>query len=245
MPLKDLTDSYDRQARLYPMVLVLIPLALAAASWMPSGVAIPSVVGGAVIVLAVSALLTQLARDQGKRREKELFKRWGGRPSDRALSYSGRVFAESTLARWHKKLMLFDDNLRLPDSAASEKADQKAAKTAYAAATDILVAKTRDKATYSLLFKENVNYGFRRNLWGMKSAGIGTAVVGLLASVSKGVFEWSTDQPVSLVPVVAGVLCAALFVVWIARVTPSWIKIAADGYAKHLVEACESLDATA
>ncbi len=237
-------DIYDRRARLYPMVLVLLPLALGTASWLPAGVELPGLIGGAVMVLAVSMLLAQLARDQGKRREKELFKRWGGRPSDRALSYSSKVFAESSLKRWHQKLMALDTSLSIPDSAASEKANTKAAKAAYAAATDLLVAKTRDRVKYSLLFKENMNYGFRRNLWGMKHAGIGTAVLGLLAATARIVLNSGTNEPHSIVPIAAGVLCVVALIIWLTRVTPSWIRIAADGYAKQLVEACESIDVT-
>ena len=241
MPLKDLTDSYDRRARLYPMVLVLLPLALGAASWTPSGIEIPGLVGGAVIVLAVSTFLTQLARDQGKRREKELFRRWGGRPSDRTLSFAAHVFAESTLQRWHRKLTGLDESLSFPETAEAEKADLKKARAAYAAATDVLVARTRDQSTFSLLFKENMNYGFRRNLWGMKPAGIATAAFGMIAAGARCVTFAMNDQQQGVVPVAAGVLSVIMLVMWIWRVTPAWIRVAADGYAKHLVEACESL----
>lgn len=241
MPISDLKDTYDRRARLYPMVLVLLPLALGAASWLPAGIEIPGLVGGAVIVLAVSMFLTQLARDQGKRREKELFRRWGGRPSDRALSFAARVFAESTLQRWHKKLSGLDENLRFPENPEAEKAEPKSAKGAYAAATDLLVARTRDKTTFALLFKENMSYGFRRNLWGMKPAGIATAVLGVLATGARCVTNAMNDQPQGIVAVVAGALSLVMLVIWTWRVTPAWIRIAADGYAKHLAEACESL----
>jgi hypothetical protein len=241
MPVKDVMNPYDRRARLYPMVLVLFPLALGAAVWIPTGVKIPGVIGSAVVMLAASALLTQLARDQGKRREKELFRLWGGRPSDRALSYSARAFAEATLARWHKKLLALEPNLRIPESMSAEKADPKSAKAAYAAATDLLVAKTRDKGTYSMLFRENMNYGFRRNLWGMKAIGIATTCLGLAAAGAKSVLLALDYQPQELVPFVALGLCVALLGLWIARVTPAWVKIPADGYAKHLAEACETL----
>lgn len=241
MALKDLLDPYDRRARLYPMVLVLIPLALGAASWTPDGVKIPGLIGSAIAVLAASTFLTQVGRDQGKKREKELFRLWGGRPSDRALSYSARVFAEGTLSRWHKKLIAVDAELSIPESPAAEKADPKAAKAAYAAATDLLVAKTRDKTAFPLLFKENTNYGFRRNLWGMKAIGIGCAILGAVTAGSKIVVLALDELPLELTPFVVLGLCLVIVVLWVARVTPAWVRIPADGYAKHLAEACESL----
>jgi hypothetical protein len=241
MPLKDAMSSYDRRARLYPMVLVLVPVGLGVASWIPQGVRIPGLIGGAVVVLAAAAFLTQLARDCGKRREKELYRLWGGRPSDRALSYSARVFAEATLSRWHRKLVSLDPNLHIPESLSAEKADPKGAKEAYSAATDLLVAKTRDKGAFPLLFHENMNYGFRRNLWGMKAIGIGCTILGGVASGVRIASVAISELPNEIPAVAAAGICLVLLVIWIARVTPAWVRIPADGYAKHLAEACEVL----
>lgn len=234
-------DSYDRRARFYPMVVVLLPALLGGASWLPSGIEFHGLIGGAVITLAVSAFLTQLARDQGKRREKELFQIWGGRPSDLALSYSGRMFAEATLARCHKKLMAIDPGLQLPPSKEYERAHAKESKAAYAAATDLLVARTRDKTRFPLLFKENVSYGFRRNLWGMKAVGVLTSALGLSASIVKIAVFAMADSPIDSVPVLSCCGSGLLLMLWCVRVTPSWIRICADAYSKQLVEATESL----
>lgn len=234
-------DTYDRRARFYPMVIVLLPAIVGGACWLPGNLELPSMVGGTLITLAVSAFLTQLARDQGKRREKELFRRWGGRPSDRALSYAGRVFADATLARCHKKLVALDAALAFPESRTAEQESAKEARAAYAAGTDLLVAKTRERERFPLLFKENISYGFRRNLWGMKAAGVLTSALGTVACFGKVVAFMMVDQPVGAVPVIGGSLCAVLLSVWCALVTPEWVRVPADGYAKHLVEACESL----
>jgi hypothetical protein len=234
-------DAYDRRARFYPMVIVLLPALLGGACWLPSGIEFRGLIGGAVITLAVSAFLTQLARDQGKRREKELFRLWGGRPSDRALSYSGLMFADATLARCHKKLMTLDPGLKLPPSKEYEKEHPTESKAGYAAATDLLVARTRDKEKFSLLFKENVSYGFRRNLWGMKIHGIIVSVLGLGASIGKLAALAPTSSPVDTAALLSCGISGCLLVIWCARVTPSWVRTAADGYAKQLAAACDSL----
>ena len=41
---------------------------------------------------------------------------------------------------------------------------------------------TRDTSRFPLVFAENANYGFRRNLWGLRPIGTGVAVVLLLFS---------------------------------------------------------------
>jgi len=234
-------DAYDRRARLYPMVLVLLPAFLGIACWAPAGIEIPGLIGGTVVTMAVSAFLTQLARDQGKAREKELFRLWGGRPSDRALCYGGRVFADGTLARCHQKIMVLDPALRLPSSRESEKEDTKESRAAYGAASELLVARTRDKERFPLLFKENVSYGFRRNLWGMKRAGIVTSSLGACSCVGKMIALAMAGQPIGTTPMIGGGVGVLLLLIWCVRVTPSWVRIPAEGYAKQLVEACESL----
>lgn len=234
-------DTYDRRARFYPMVIVLLPAFLGASCWLPGGVDFSGLIGGAVVTVAVSAFLTQLARDQGKRREGELFRRWGGRPSDRALSYGGRYFADATLARCHKKLATLDPDLQLPPSKDFEKEHAKESKAAYAASTDLLVARTRDKARFPLLFKENVSYGFRRNLWGLKPVGILMSVLGVAASVAKVVSLMLASSPLGSADVLSGSLSGLLLIIWCVRVTPSWVRIPAEAYSKQLVEACEHL----
>ena len=240
-PLNAVMDAYDRRARFYPMVLVLLPLFLGIACWAPSGMQLPGVLSGAAVTLAVAALLTQLARDQGKRREKELFRLWGGRPSDRALSYGGRALADATLARCHKKLMAIDPDLQLPASREVEKEGGKEARSSFAAATELLITRTRDKEKFPLLFKENVSYGFRRNLWGMKPAGILTSVLGACACGGKIVALGLPALSINTISMVCGGICALLGIIWCARITPSWVRIPAEGYSKQLVEACESL----
>src|SRR5690606_32180890 len=50
----------------------------------------------------------------------------------------------------------------------------------YSAWTKFVIGKTRDVSQFPLLFKENMAYGFRRNLWGMKPYAIALIVVLML-----------------------------------------------------------------
>src|SRR5260370_1731120 len=76
-----LPDRYSRNARLYPALLVILPvgicavlLAKAELSWINTLYASLAAIGG-------TYLFAQLARDPGKNREKQLFAKWGGMPS--------------------------------------------------------------------------------------------------------------------------------------------------------------------
>jgi hypothetical protein len=239
--IENFANPYDRRAKLYPMVLTLLPLAFGIAAWSPPEYHLQGVFGSTIVAIAVSSFLTQLARDQGKRKEPSLFRMWGGRPSDRALSYTAGVFSPITLARRHRVLSAIDSTLKFPDSAEAEAASPNDWAPSYAAATELLLARTRDHSAFSLLLAHNIDYGYRRNLWGMKPAGVLCSALGVASSLAKlGVdsLEQSTPSSAALVGIT---LCVVLLVLWTLRVTPAWVKVPADSYARQLVESCDRL----
>src|ERR1700694_366223 len=75
----------------------------------------------------------------------------------------------------------------LPDpafpAAEDEERNPVAADALYASAGAWLLGQTRDRARFGLLFEENVNYGFRRNLWAWKPAALLVGVSSLSVSV--------------------------------------------------------------
>jgi len=102
--------------------------------------------------------------------------------------------------------------------------------------------RTRDKGRFPLVFEENCNYGYRRNLWGMKPLGVlgslgGVVVSGaVLVRASRGDFEANLLAVASV-----GTASLLLLGVWILVVRPWWIRIPAEAYAERLLESCESL----
>src|SRR5947208_9959356 len=72
-------------------------------------------------------------------------------------------------------------DVKLPTSE-EEAADPEGADQRYEACVRFLRNATRDRSTFPLVFAENVNYGFRRNLWGMRSAGIACSAVSALGA---------------------------------------------------------------
>jgi hypothetical protein len=69
----------------------------------------------------------------------------------------------TALVRYHVRLSSMLSEIILP-SAEQEKANPTDADAAYTSCGDYFLSKTRDKERFQLLFQENVNYGFRRNL---------------------------------------------------------------------------------
>jgi hypothetical protein len=239
--LTQFSDPYDRRARLYPMTIVLLPLGLAASCWVPWDWQLLSAVGGVVVSVGVSALLSQIGRDRGKAKEPDLWRQWGGKPSVVALQYRSGLTNEVTLRRCHAKLKEIDPQLEFAGSKEEELQDTSRFDASYDSASDLLLSRTRDKTAFPLVFEENVNYGFRRNLWAMKRAGIAICVLGVLGTVIRAWYVWLNSAIVSSSAVVCLIVSAALLALWIMCIRPTWIKTTADAFAKQLVNACDRL----
>lgn len=240
--LKDLMDSYDRRARLYPALLVFLPLGLGVCSWIPMDLEFMQTLAGIAVSLGGGSFLAQLARDLGKKKEAWLFESWGGKPSVQFLSYRFDRMAPQTLARCHEKLRKMDPNLTLPRSAEEEADAPEKAWAAYESANDLLLARTRGHEKFAILFDENISYGYRRNLWGMKPAGIFCSLVGFAAGASRFGYVLYTVGQWSLPAIVATVVSVFLLVLWSIRITPIWVKVSAEAFARQLLLACDEIE---
>lgn len=238
------TDAYERKARLYPAILLLLPLVAVTWSFAPallSGLrslaAIAAACGGAFF-------LAQVARDSGKRREKGLFESWGGPPSTAILRHRDPRLSPVTKSRYHSMLAALVKGTSAPDPE-DEKANPLAADATYAAWADFLRVRTRDTKKYALLFHELISYGYRRNVWGLRPAGLSASALSAAVTALFAVREWQTSGVIATVSTSAAVGCVALMGFWWLLCTPAWVRIPADAYAQRLAESVESLAAPA
>jgi hypothetical protein len=178
--------------------------------------------------------MSQLARDWGKRKERALFDRFGGRPTEMMLSHVHARNRNVLLAR-HDKLRRLRPDLRVPTEV-EEARDPYAAFKVYEACTGHLISATRNKETFPLVFEENCNYGFRRNLWGMKALGISLAVGALVIVGGRLYLQFSTHIAVAPFDIGIAGLIVVFLSVWLLRVTPSWVMIPAREYPNRLME---------
>ena len=234
-------DGYTFRARYLPAFTVVLPAWLAFALWFPPDKAMVGTFASTGVTFVLGVVLAQIGRDAGKQRQQSLFREWGGTPTVRALSYRYHVVNGVTLARFHAALNTVVAGLQLPASEAEEKADWKGAKTKYESASDYLRSATRDKGKFRLVYAENVNYGFRRNLWGMKPGGIAIAVLGIGATTTHAAMGFVSGRPVYTLDATSGVLCVAMLTLWLLRFTKPWVKLAADEYSVQLIAASELL----
>lgn len=231
-------DYYSLKARIYPSFIVLLPLLLLAIYYITDFEVYFHYVTAFASIGLFAYLLSQLGRDRGKLKEQELYKMWGGKPSTQILRHSSGVLDKHTKARIHKLLTERISNIVIPTEE-EELQNPTEADEVYESCTKYLISKTRDTTKYNLLFKENTSYGFRRNLWGMK---IWAIVILFISVVIHAILATDIFSNYSFTPNKDAYLYAALFFIlifWVFIVTPSWIRIVADEYAKRLYETLE------
>lgn len=232
-------DIYSVKARWSPVFLIALPLLLTSVALIPS---LPAwnklwpLLGAAGIMV----LIDQLGRDAGKRIQPDLWASWGAAPTTAALRHRDSP-NPVLLARRHEKLQaLMGRALPTEDE---ERADPAAADHAYEAATAILISRTRQRRKdFPLIFVENSNYGFRRNMLGLRPWGMWVALISALAALAglATTLVGITKFPEGLLGAALAVSAMAL-VIWWRVVTRDWVKRVAESYAERLFEASESL----
>lgn len=229
-------DTYTLRARVIPVLVVCLPPLVLLGGGVVAGSRLGIGTGLAITVLA--ALAGQLGRDRGRALQDGLWKKWGGSPTLVRFRYRDAESPER-VARLHRRVEdVLGDPMPTPQE---EAADPVAADYRYDDAVARLRALTRDKQRFSLLFAENVNYGQRRNLLGMKPISVVVAWSTLVVSVLLLVLAaGSLDERVARYAPAA--VAAALAVgFWTLIVRETWVRLPADAYARQLTESVDVL----
>lgn len=234
-------DSYTRRARIYPALLAALPgLALAAimVSWKDLGIShLIATTAAGVLLYAFGDLTRRL----GKRHEDAIYREIGGKPSTAMLRHSDTTFDDATKTSWLKFIGL---KIRgTGPTVEEEKANPAVADAYYGRCGNWLRENTRDHKKFNLVFEENVAYGFRRNLYGLKWLGL---ALNVLVVVICAIWIWNSwpvgndDGVAARLPYVIIVAFAhALF--FFFAVTKAGVIEAANQYARQLLLACETL----
>lgn len=239
--LSNLFDRYTLQARLYPALLVIFPVAPTLLVWFPAFQDLLGLLVSVCVSFGVIFLLGQLGRDRGKAIEKWLYTQWDGKPSIAMLRWRDDRLDRFTKQRCHDYLKGAVTTAHFPN-AAVELADPGLADEAYQAATQWLLDHTRDKTTFRLLFIENINYGFRRNMLGLRPFGIVVSLaVALLATGASVKGYLAIEEMPSMSQVIVSVVGWLAAACWIFWVRSDWVRVPAEQYARHLLAACTTL----
>lgn len=242
-----LRDPYQRQARVVPGLLValpiLIPLVCLYGAKNPVLTGVVGLLGGCGAIYA----LASVARGLGKRLEEQLKREWGGMPTILALRHSDPFFDRVTKERYHR-LMATRLGLTTP-TAEEESADPRAADEIYMGATRRLIERTRSNK--GLLLKENIAYGFHRNMVALKPVGLLSCVLGIIyglviAHVVQRAplgFAWANLLDPGLAAGLTLCMSVALLAAWLFYFTRASVRRIGFVYAERLFECLPTLSA--
>jgi hypothetical protein len=242
-----LFDSYDLKARLSPALLVFAPfLVVLMCKYGPKatiGLAITSF----LITCGALFWLARWARTAGIAVQNKAWEPWRGSPTIRYLRYRESKLDPITIERFHGVLAA-GIGKTFP-TAAEEAADPEGADNLYRSGVKWLMEQTREPKKYAHLLKENIAYGFHRNMLGVKPVGIALSVTSsLVALFWSGLLNFNAPyvdvsriSGFSLEQITAVLLPLVALMLWIFAVTPVSMEHASNAYSERLLQACEGM----
>lgn len=231
-------DAYSIRARLFPALIAAAPAIAALAlliSWDSFGL---SSIVATLGLLALLFAVGDFSRTRGRAIESKLYAAHGGMPSivffrrnDATIDAGSKDRYRSFLAQ---KLAI-----KVP-SPADESSDQAAADAFYSQCGNWLRQNTRDQKKFPILFGENIAYGFRRNLLGVKVVALWLNVL-VVAACAFILWRLSWDIEVAqgsraAVVLVVAALHAAYMILAVNRAA-TWD--ASRAYGRELILSCE------
>lgn len=235
-----LMDEYERKARLYPAILLIAPIIGAFLALLSIQIPTAQAIGATILIYCGGACyLAQSGRDKGYEKQPELFKKWGGMPSMAIFRHTDNRLDKITKAKYHKQLTHLVEETTVP-TIEQEEADPASADEVYTAWSNYLRTNTRGEK-FPLVRKELINYGYRRNVYGMRLIGILVSLISLVACAIGFYFVYRSTSQYDKALILAGAFSLVLSLLWIFQFTANWVRIPAVAYAERLAESVEIL----
>ena len=247
------SDLYTLRARVQPTIMVALPVIFVVYALLPDYVLFVTAFFGLLGVAGGNDIVAHMGRERGYKKQDDLWASWDGAPTTRLLRHR-HIPGDIALALDLRQKFESWLGYALPTEE-EEEVDLTAADTKYKNAIGSLLEATRDTSKFPLVATELANYGFRRNLWGLRSIGVSVAITLTMASwVSLFLTIWERHWPNpwwdvlvdydsrALIWILVGLANTGITVVWIFLVKSSWVKNAADSYAKQLMRSVQTLN---
>jgi hypothetical protein len=232
-------DAYSIRARLFPAIIAAAP-ALAALTLLISweSFALSNVIATLGILVLLFAI-ADFSRARGKAIEGTLYAERGGMPSVTMFRRNDGTIDAGSKDRY--RAFLAGKLALVAPSSADESADQAAADDFYSQCGNWLRQNTRDTKKFPILFGENITYGFRRNLLGVKVVALClNAIVVAVCMFILWRLSWDTDTSQGKRTTVVLVVAAAHAAYMLLAVNRTAVWDASKTYGRELILSCES-----
>lgn len=232
-------DTYAIKARLFPALVAIAPaLSLFLMTGTLTNPGFPEVVTALTLGVMFFAA-ADLARRAGKQVEARLFKATGGRPQNRELSFADTTLKEVNKARY-RQFLAEQIGLTAP-TRESELNHPAKAQEFYDACYDYLRVNTYDTKQYNILFRENIAYGYIRNLLGLKPYGIAINIAAALTAWALYTYQPHFALMSEGKLFLQGGFALIHILYLVLAVTERSLMNASKRYARQLTLCCETL----
>lgn len=225
-----LSDRYERKTRLLPGLLLATGPALTAGALLQELSAWHTAVGAAVGVEFLAAIvLGHYARSRGRSVEESTWASWGGPPTTRWLRPNDTTCSGQQKEKWReaiKKQTGMTVPASVPEGSNDATVDQEIAE-----ATRQLRYVLRNKPNATILQSHNEDYGFARNLYGVRFLWV---VLAVLCVAGCGFAFALGMKPFAAIAIAFTVLVVSSLV---ASELPNYMRRCADRYAESLFAA--------
>lgn len=232
-------DAYSIRARLFPAIIAAAPAFAALTlliSWKSFELSnLIATLGTLVLLFAIA----DFSRVRGRAIEGKLYTEHGGMPSITMFRRNDKTIDAGSKDRY-RSFLAGKLAVEVP-SPLDESTNQTSADEFYGQCGNWLRQNTRDTKKFPILFTENITYGFRRNLLGVKMLALClNVIVVAVCTFILWRLSWDVDTPqgsrITVVLLVA-VAHAAYMLLAVSR-TAVWD--ASKAYGRELILSCES-----
>jgi hypothetical protein len=220
-------DEYELKARIAPSLIVALPLLVDAVYFAPTLSTLSMFAASSICTLAVIYGLGLFIRAMGKQCEPVLWRQWDGPPSTRLMRSSDTFFGVG-LKNSIRSALAQEFAVTLPTSAEETK-NPTGADRAIADAFERVRSFLRLLYPKGIWQKNNIDYGFCRNLLGGRPLWAGIAMAASILAIWRTEVIGSGFLNSAVIVSCLSVVCA-VYVGWC--LLPSATKRIADRYAE-------------
>jgi hypothetical protein len=236
-------DKYERQARLVPGVVALLPVAITVTALGLRHASVVSVIVSLLSLAGGPIVLADTVRSLGLKAQSKLWASWGGPSTTIALRL--REATSNAVQRdiWRTAVQKVTGIKLVSERGESSNAG-RADQTIEAAVSRVREL-TRDDRRFYMVQVENRGYGYRRNLYAMRT--IGRTIAFFCSLVIVGFALWplagGKNMDFQLAYVLGVVIDVLIALGWYLLPSSGRVREAADKYAYQLFQAAVTLSA--
>lgn len=226
-------DPYTLRVRISVGIIVMAPLILSIYLLIPGTRDISFTVILIIIAFGMCNFMISLSRHLGRKALKKCFT--GLLPAQQMLLPSDNSLDSITKKRYHRFLSSKVKNLTFTK-------DAETLNASCLSAVNWLIAQTRDSNKFPLIKEETINFGFVKNLYGLKTIGI---VISLFITVIEGAAlfvknKFGLDMIEYPNLIASLIISLSFFLLWVCAINKELVIDSGKKYARALLSACDS-----